>query len=163
MRQLRRVFALLIAALPFASGAGLSASAEPGLESAVLVAVFRQQIQEHLDATERARGTVVCLAIDPGGARQSPNREFMARFKDEPSVRRAAECDARPKGAVEVMTGRPAIIVAAGPTEWIAADEAWVTVSYFRSARSSALRRYRVVRERERWVSLGPILLDGPV
>jgi hypothetical protein len=61
------------------------------------------------------------------------------------------------------MTRRPAIIVTAGPTEWIAADEAWVTVSYFRSARSSALRRYRVVRERESWVSLGPILLDGPV
>jgi len=60
------------------------------------------------------------------------------------------------------MTLRPAIIVTAGPMEWIAADEAWVRVSYFRSAALSALRRYRVVREREGWVSLGPILLDGP-
>ena len=42
-------------------------------------------------------------------------------------------------------------------------DEAWVTVSFFRSASESARRRYRVVREREGWVSLGPIILDGPV
>ena len=154
--------ALLIAALPGVSSTGLPANADPAKEAAVLVAVFQQQIREHLDAAERARGTVICVAIDPGGAAQSPSREFMARLAGEPSVRRAAECDARPKGAVEAMTLRPAIIVTAGPMEWIAADEAWVTVSYFRSARLSALRRYRVVRERDTWVSLGPILLDGP-
>ena len=153
---------LLTVALSFATSSGLSATADPAKESAVLVAVFQQQIREHLDATERARGTVICIAIDPGGASQSPSREFMVRLASEPSVRRAAGCDARPKGAVEAMTLRPAIIVTAGPIEWIAADEAWVTVSYFRSARLSALRRYRVVREREGWVSLGPILLDGP-
>ena len=77
-------------------------------------------------------------------------------------MRRAAECDPRPKGAVEAMTLRPAIIVTAGPIEWIADDEAWVAVSCFRSASQSVHRRYRVVREREGWVSLGPILLDGP-
>jgi hypothetical protein len=60
------------------------------------------------------------------------------------------------------MTLRPAIIVTAGPMEWIGDDEAWVAVSYFRDAQMSARRRYRVVREREGWVSLGPILLDGP-
>jgi len=153
---------LLIAALPCASSVGVMVNADPATESAVLVAVFQQQIREHLDATERARGTVMCIAIDPGGASQSPSREFMARLSRELPVRRAAECDARPKGAVEAMTLRPAIIVTAGPMEWIAADEAWVRVSYFRSAALSALRRYRVVREREGWVSLGPILLDGP-
>ena len=153
--------ALLIAALPCVSSGGVP-NADSAKESAVLVAVFQQQIQEHLDAAERARGTVICVAIDPGGAPQSPSREFMALLASEPSVRRAAGCDARPKGAVEAMTLRPAIIVTAGPMEWIAADEAWVTVSYFRSARLSALRRYRVVRERDTWVSLGPILLDGP-
>ena len=141
---------------------GQVGAADAGKEAAVLEAAFRQQIGEHLDATERARGTVVCIAIDPGGAAQSPSREFMARLAGEPSVRRAAECDPRPAGAVEAMTLRPAVIVTAGPIEWIAEDEAWVAVSYFRSARQSALRRYRVVREREGWVALGPILLDGP-
>ena len=60
------------------------------------------------------------------------------------------------------MTLRPAIIVTAGPIEWVADDEAWVAVSCFRSSSQSTHRRYRVVREREGWVSLGPILLDGP-
>jgi hypothetical protein len=132
-------------------------------ESAVFLAVFQQQIQEHLDSTERAKGTVICFAFDPGGAPQSPSRELMARLAREPQARRAAECDPRPKGAVETMTLRPAILVTAGPIEWIAADEAWVTVRYFRSAHRSWLRRYRVVKEPQSWVSLGPILLDGPV
>ncbi len=131
-------------------------------EAAVLVAVFRQQIREHLDATEALRRTVLCLAIDPGGAVQSPSREFMARLGSDHALRRAAECDPRPEGAVEATTRRPAIIVTAGPIEWVDHDEAWVAVSCFRSASSSWHRRYRVVREREGWVSLGPILLDGP-
>ena len=145
--------------LPVGHAAGAD---EREKETAVFVAVFRQQVREHLDATEKARRTVVCLAIDPGGAPQSPSRELMARLADEPSVRKAAECDAHPEGAVEATTRRPAIIVTAGPIEWVADDEAWVTVSFYRSASQSAQRRYRVVREREGWVSLGPILLDGP-
>ena len=154
--------ATFIAALLCQLDGGPTEAADPAKEAAVLEAALRQQIQEHLDATARARRTVVCVAIDPGGAAQSPSREFMARLAGEPSVRRAAECDPRPTGAVEAMTLRPAIIVTAGPIEWIAEDEAWVAVSYFRSARESAQRRYRVVREREGWVSLGPIMLDGP-
>lgn len=142
--------------------AGRPAATDQAAEAAVLEAAFRQQIEEHLDETARARGTVLCVAIDPGGAPQSPGRDFMKRLSGEPAVRRAAACDARAEGAVEAMTLRPAIIVTAGPIEWIDDNEAWVSVRYFRSARLSALRRYRVVREREGWVSLGPILLDGP-
>jgi len=157
----RAVSAVGLAVLASVTGA-VSAADDRERETAVFVAVFRQQIQEHFDPTEKARRTVLCLAIDPGGAPQSPSREFMARLAGEPSLRRAAECDARPEGAVEATTRRPAIIVTAGPIEWKADDEAWVVVSYFRSASQSARRRYRVVREREGWVSLGPILLDGP-
>jgi hypothetical protein len=149
----------ILSCLPGGHAAGTD---EREREATVLVAVFRQQFAEHLDPTERARLTVLCLAIDPGGAPQSPSREFMARLASEPAARRAAECDPRPEGAVEATTLRPAIIVTAGPIEWVADDEAWVTVSYFRDARQSAQRRYRVVREREEWVSLGPILLGGP-
>jgi hypothetical protein len=156
---------LLAAALAVLAGqAGLASGADDReREAAVFVAVFRQQVQEHIDATEKARRTVLCLAIDPGGAAQSPSREFMARLAGQPLLRRAAECDPRPEGAIEATTRRPAIIVTAGPIEWKAGDEAWVVVSCFRSASESWRRRYRVVREREGWVSLGPILLDGPM
>jgi hypothetical protein len=159
-----RLVAAAAVSLGLAPSSGLAVpAAELARESLVLEAVFRQQIGEHLDASARAARTVVCLAVDPGGAAQSPSRELMARLAKEPAVRRAAECDPRPEGAVESMTLRPAIIVTAGPIDWVAADEAWVTVSYFASARRSAQRRYRVVREREGWVSLGPILTDGPL
>jgi hypothetical protein len=140
----------------------ISGAGDRERETAVLAAVVRQQVREHIDSTEKARGTVLCLAVDPGSAPQSPSRELMKRLADERSLRRAAECDARAEGAVEATTLRPAIVVTAGPLEWKADDEAWVVVSYFRSATQSARRRYRVVREREGWVCLGPILLDGP-
>ena len=94
----RSIPTTLIAALLCQLGAGPTQAADPAKEAAVLEAAFRQQIQEHLDATARARRTVVCVAIDPGGAAQSPSREFMARLAGEPSVRRAAECDPRPTG-----------------------------------------------------------------
>jgi hypothetical protein len=129
---------------------------------AVIEAVFRQQVKEWLDTAERARGTVVCLAVDPGGAPQSVDREYMGRFGREPAVRRAAECEARAMGAVERDTRKPAIIVTAGPIEWVAEDEAWVTVAYFRTKMQSSLRTYRVVREREGWISLGQIIKDSP-
>jgi len=153
--------AVLAAAL---AGIGASAPAadDRAREAAVFEATLRQQIDEHLDATARGQGTVICFGINPGGAAQSPSREFMARFKGEAAARRLAECEPRPTGAVEVMTRRPAFIVTAGPIDWVAEDEAWVTVTSFRSRSRSWLRRYRVVLERDGWVSLGPILLDAP-
>jgi len=128
----------------------------------VFEATLRQQISEHLDNTDRAHETVVCLGINPGQAPQSPSKEFMARFRREPAVRRLTECEARPSGAVERTTSRPAIMVTAGPIEWRTGDEAWVTVAYFCSSTQSALRRYRVVRERSGWVSVGQIVMDTP-
>ena len=143
-------------------GAGATLGDDLSRESAVFEAVFRQQLEEHLDAVERARGTVLCLGIDPGGAPQSPTQGVMARLSGDRAVRRLGECDRRPKGAVESRTLRPAILVTAGPIEWIVADEAHVTVNYYRSSTQSARRKYRVVKERSGWVCLGQIILDGP-
>ncbi|HEY2942476.1 MAG TPA: hypothetical protein VGN09_08595 [Vicinamibacteria bacterium] len=131
-------------------------------ETAVFTAAVRKQVEEHLDATARARGTVVCVGINPGDAPQSPSREFMAGLGRGNTLRRLTECEPRPKGAVESTTLRPAVMVTVGPIEWRADDEAWVTVTYFRTKTQSAIRRYRVVHEDSGWVSLGPIILDAP-
>ena len=157
----RRFLVLLLAGSLVSAQA--TAADELSRESAVFEAVFRQQIAEHLDATERARSTVLCLGIDPGGAPQSPPQAVMLRLSADAALRRIGECDPRPKGAVEARSLRPAILVTAGPIEWVAADEAHVAVRYFQNSRQSALRKYRVVRERSGWVSLGQIVLDGPV
>jgi hypothetical protein len=132
-------------------------------ETAVFTAAVRQQLHEHLDDDARARGTVVCVGINPGGAPQSPSWEFMAGLGSDKALRRLSECDPKPKGAIEAATSRPAVIVTVGPIDWRAEDEAWVTVTYFRTKSRSGIRRYRVVHGRSGWLSLGPVLLDGPV
>jgi len=163
----RATLLVVLAAILFAHRAPALVSSEAALPGAatvddVLEAVFRHHVEELLDAEARKQGTVLCLAIDPGGAPQSVSREFLARFRAEPSVRRAAECEARPEGASTLSRPRPAIIVTAGPIDWVAADEAWVTASCFRSRESTRRWQYRVVREAEGWVSLGPIVKLAP-
>jgi hypothetical protein len=151
-----------VALLSSLAVSGRAASSDLTREVAVFEAVFRQQLEEHLDVAERARGTVLCLGIDPGGAPQSATPAVMSRLSGDLSVRRLGECDARPRGAVESRSLRPAILVTAGPIDWVAEDEARVAVRYFRSSRQSARRTYRVVREKAGWVCLGQIILDGP-
>src|SRR4030042_3265786 len=88
----------LLGALSCLLGGREAAAGEREKEAAVFVAVFRQQVQEHLDPTEKARRTVVCVAIDPGGAPQSPSRELLARLASEPSLRRGGGGGRRARG-----------------------------------------------------------------
>lgn len=127
------------------------------LESDLLEAVFRQQVAEM-----RGEARVLCLAIDSGSAPQSVTREFLARFRFQDGLRRAAECEVGRDRAYERSTRAPAVVVTAGPIEWVAEDEAWVTVEQVWSASRSTRRPYRVVRQKSRWMSLGPIL-RGPL
>jgi hypothetical protein len=129
---------------------------------AVLAAVFVQQLGYWLDSSARASQTVVCLAIDPGGAAQSVSKEYLLRFRHEPAARRGAECETRASGAVERATLHPAVVVTAGPIEWVAEDEAWVKVAHYRSRVESGSRLYRVVRDAARWICLGPIMKQSP-
>jgi hypothetical protein len=131
-------------------------------DDVVLAAVLGQVAEEMMDESLRAEGGVACLSIDPGGAPQSVAREFLERFANLPFVRRGAECEERPDGAVEIATDRPAVLITAGPIEWVTDDEVWVTVRYFRTAVLSAERLYRAVREESGWVSLGQIVRMAP-
>jgi hypothetical protein len=132
-------------------------------EDPILAAVLAQVAEEMMDESLRAEGGVACLAVDPGGAPQSVEAEFLERFADLPFVRRGAECEERPDGAVEIATDRPAVLITAGPIEWVSEDEAWVTVRYFRTALLSAQRLYRAVREEAGWASLGQIIRGTPI
>ncbi len=147
-----------------AAAAGLSSARahDRALEDDVFEAVFHQQITELLDPATRARGVVLCLAVDPGGAPQSVGKDLVERLKDETAVRRAAECEVASGRAREIATGRPAILVTAGPIEPVAADEVWVTVIQRWSRVHSCKREYRVVRDPARWISLGPIFRGSP-
>lgn len=150
-------------ALVLLAAAGCVAPALAQEEDPVLAAVLGQVAEEMMDESLRAEGGVACLSIDPGGAPQSIDPEFLESFAGLPFVRRGAECEERPDGAVEIATDRPAVLITAGPIEWVADDEAWVTVRYFRTAILSAQRLYRAVREKSGWVSLGQIIRGTPV
>ena len=151
---------LLVALAQAAPGSTTAAD----LEARLFGAVFRQQKTELLDAEARAQGVVLCLAVDPGGAPQSVTAETLKALALGPAVRRGAECEVRRSRAVEIATKRPAIVVTAGPIEWVKADEAWVTVTQTWSVSKSLRRPYRVVREPDGgWTSLGPILRGAPV
>jgi hypothetical protein len=151
---------------PVLLAAALAAAApEPGgpLEDRLYEAVFRQQKTELLDAETRRAGVSLCLSIDPGGAPQSVPKPLLDRLGLGPAIRRGAECEVRMPHAVQIASGSRAILVTAGPIEWIKDDEAWVTVTQTWSASRSLRRPYRVVREPDgAWVALGPILIGAP-
>src|SRR5512143_1346669 len=122
------------------TAAGPASAAD--LEAQLFAAVFRQQKAELLDAEARAQGILLCLAIDPGGAPQSVSAESLRELALGSAMRRSAECEVRRTRAVEIATGRSAIVVTAGPIEWVKADEAWVTVTQTWSASRSLRRPY---------------------
>jgi hypothetical protein len=138
--------------------------AQPALDpraDEIIEAAFRQQVSFWLSEDARAVGTVVCLAVEQAGVAHSVARQYLPRFH-EPSVRRAAECEGRPRGAVERATGRPAVLLTVGPIVWKSPDEAWITVRHFKSQLSTAAQQYRVVKEQARWICLGQILKMSP-
>jgi hypothetical protein len=150
-------------ALLLAGAQAPSGTTAADLEARLFAAVFQQQRTELLDAEAKARGVVLCLAIDPGGAPQSVSAERLKALDLGPLIRRGAECEVHANRAIEIATQRAAILVTAGPIEWVKPDEAWVTVTQTWSASRSLRRPYRVVHEPDgTWTSLGPILKGAP-
>ena len=131
-------------------------------ENAVLEAALGGVAHELITDEVRATGAVVCLQIDPGGAPQSISREFLRRFKNVPFMRRGAECEARPNGCVELASGAPALILTAGPIEWVTGDDAHVRITYRWSKRDFGNRIYRVVQEPTGWILLGQVIKMSP-
>lgn len=156
----RRTLGLLV------TGAGLTwtSAAQPVQDEraeAVIEAALRQQVAFWLTEDARKTGTLVCLALEQAGVSHSVTREYLERFH-EPSVRRGAECESRPGGAIDRATGRPAVMLTVGAITWHAADEAWVTVRQYRSRLFSGSQQYRVVREQAHWICLGQIVKMSP-
>ena len=127
-------FPFLIA-VALAAPACRGATAPPARETErVVEAAFRQQLSYWLSGDSRSTGTVVCFAVDQGLLQLQ--RGNLARLADA-AVRDGSECEARADGAIERSTGRPAVLVTALEVEWIASDEAWVTIRHYRSEHSS--------------------------
>jgi hypothetical protein len=139
------------------AGAPVAAQNRHRAEADVLEATLRYEIVQFLEYEDR--DALVCLGLDRDvGELADPDREFLRRLADRPEVRRKSECAAGPKGVLESRSGKAAVILGAGPVEWMGDDEAHVKGYFFRSEFGTARPVYRVVRESDRWVVLGPFL-----
>jgi hypothetical protein len=161
MRRMRIVVSLLglLAGLSQAS-IGATRGSEEAVFEAVVVAKLRDfRAAARANASEPS---VFCIAINPGEAPQTPSREFLARFKDQLDVRPAGQCEARRNRVVEIGGGRRALLLTVGPVEWVSGDEAWVTVTVQIDHPYPLPVTYRVVKEREGWSALGPMMKIAP-
>ena len=125
-------------------------------------AVFRHQVAFWLDDHARESGVIVCLGKTEGGHTRGVDASFLGNSRDRVLVRSATDCEARPDGAVERGTSKPAIIITVTDVSWRGPDEAVVTVQHFRSQVLSGRRKYRAVREQTGWVCLGQIVEMAP-
>jgi hypothetical protein len=150
---------ILLATAVWACG---SAAASNRTADAVAEAVFRQQMSLWVEGSQGDSQTVLCLGIERDNVPEGVSRDFLQRFKTQVALRSRGECEARKEGAIERITGRPAVLVTVGAMKWLSADEADVTVHHFGSQLISGTRAYRVVRERSRWVCLGQVIEMAP-
>jgi hypothetical protein len=142
------------------AGSRAFTAAPPRPEAAVLTAALVAEIPVHKDLP----GLPICIALDPGDARQSASHAFVAGLK-VPGRRflRSAECEVSETAVVETATRSPALFLVAGPVEWVEADEAWVTITQVRTRAQSITKQYRVVFEDgQRWRALGPVWRGMP-
>ena len=159
MRRGNSLAALLAASCAaLACARAFTAPARP--EAAVLTAALVAEIPLYKDLP----GLPICIALDPGGARQSTSREFVAGLK-VPGRRliRSAECEVSETGAVETATRGPALYLVAGPVEWVSDEEAWVTTTHVKTRAQSVSKQYAVVFEHgQRWRALGTVWRGMP-
>lgn len=157
----RTLMAVALVALA-ASPSGASVTGAGQTMDDIAEAVVRQQLETWAGKGPSSHRVVVCLAAEQAGRTVSVTPQFLQRFKADPYVRSAAECEVTPTGSVERATRRPAVILTLGPMEWVAGDEVRVKLRHYRTRLVSGTRTYRVVRERSRWICLGPVILLSP-
>lgn len=159
MRSGSRVAAALVAVgcATFASSRSVTA-ARP--EAAVITAALLAEIEQQKDLP----GLAVCIALDPGEARQSASREFVVALKVRGRrIVRGAECEVRETEVIELATRAPALMIVGGPVEWHADDEAWVTTTHVKTRTQSITKQYAVVREDgQAWRALGTVWRGVP-
>lgn len=110
----------------------------------------------------RESGVVLCLGAEINGRTRGVDGSFLGQSSDRTLVRPAEACEARPSGAVELATGKPAMVINVATVTVVDSREAIVEVEHYRTAVLSGRRKYRVVREVSRWVCLGEIVDMSP-
>lgn len=114
----------------------------------ILEEVLRYEVQQFA-ASEGGPDSVACVAVREEVAMADPGPDLLrrlARYRVEP----ASAC-------------RGTQTLVAGPVEWLRDDEALVRGGRIRASKTETRLAYRVVREEDRWVCVGPVTAWDPL
>ncbi|HEX6740144.1 MAG TPA: hypothetical protein VF310_17820 [Vicinamibacteria bacterium] len=147
---------LAAAALACSSGSG-EATVHPATQrEAIVAAVVRYQYRQFVyDTGEKL---ALCLTVEGEDGPGDPGPRLLKRLKSLPGLRPGSECSSDGEQVVVTETGAPALRLTVGAIQWKGSDDVQVASAYYRSAFSQARPTYRVVREHDGWVSLGPVM-----
>jgi hypothetical protein len=157
--RLHSLRGLGFAALTLACSAGGETATPDGpvQREAIQAAVIRYQYRQFVYGTGEA--LAVCLSVEADGQMRDPGDRLLKRLQRLPGLRRGSECEVREDDSVVVRaSGEPAVRLTVGRITWAHPDDVRVEASYERTRFSTARPTYRVVREHDGWISLGPII-----
>jgi len=148
--------ALAALALACSSGSG-AATADPAVQrEAIAAAVVRYQYRQFVYGT--GEKLALCLSVQGDDGPADPSPRLLKRLRTVPRLRPGSECSSLDDQVVVTETGEPAVRLTVGAISWKRSDEVQVDAAYYRSEYSQARPTYRVVREHDGWVSLGPVM-----
>ncbi len=123
---------------------------------AIAAAVIREQIRIFV-SSEDADATV-CIQVRDQGQTRDPSSRLLRKFSGDLRVKPASACSQQGPGMVERATGRSAVLLGVGPVKRAGAGVLEVEALFWRSESGTARPTYRVIKERRRYVVLGPVL-----
>ncbi len=141
-------------ALPLllAGCAGSGAPSKPVNRTAetpsIIEAVLRYELREFA-AREGGPDGVVCVAVREGGVLMDPKPDLLLKlggFRVHPQ-----------SACKEAQT------LVVGPVDWVRDDEVRVSGGRIRASQGESRIAYRVVREDDRWVCVGPVIASDPL
>lgn len=147
--------ALVLLAAGTAGGLAWSASEN----DAIAAAVFREQIRTFVSSEDA--DAAVCIQLRDQGQARDPSSRLLRKFSGDLRVKPASACSVHGPGMVEKATGRRAVLLEVGPVKR-ASGALEVEALFWRSESGTARSTYRVIKERRRYVVLGPVFRYAP-
>lgn len=133
-------------------GCGVGARPKPLDRTAetpsIIEAVLRYELRQFA-TREGGPDGVVCVGVREGGAPMDPKPELLMKL----STYRL-----QPQSACK---GTQTIVV--GPVDWVRDDEVRVSGGRIRASEGETRLAFRVVREDDRWVCVGPVIAADPL
>lgn len=114
----------------------------------IIEAVLRYELRQ-IAARETGPEADVCLGVREGAVLMDPKRDLLLKLGGH---------RVQPQSACK---GTQTLVV--GPVDWVRDDEVRVSGGRIRASEGETRLAYRVVREDDRWVCVGPVIALDPL